>query len=243
MSVQLFRDLRELRKVGWAPIKSQSNERDFLVEPGKRIVSELRKAKKGLRRAPKNAAETPAQQSKRYSLRVLYVMGIYDGLNRKFLKEWLASDARNFRETLRNFPGQAHTRMGGWGAIAKVGEFATDIDSIVPWDPAKFPHDRPTLILNGSADVVTAGSQARRYYDKALNGPTIFVEIDGAGHDFLLPDITVPKTLFDRICREREVNPIDCLIAAFITSPVTEFRSKAKTIFEKLEDKGLSVTG
>jgi pimeloyl-ACP methyl ester carboxylesterase len=241
VSVELFKALRELRKLGWSPIKIQSDERDNLVKAGKRIFSELSKATKGLRLAANRAAKKPARQSKRYSLRVLYAMGIYDGLNRKFLTKWLASDKRNFREILRSFPGQAHTNMGKWESIEKIGETPDDITSIQAWDPANHKHDRPTLILNGGADLVTAGSQARRYYDEALNGPRIFVDIDGAGHDFLLPDITVPVDRFEGICKGRNVNPRDCLIAAFILLPVTEFLSKAKTIFEKLEDKGLSV--
>ena len=235
LSLELFKALRKLRRLGWSPINIQSNEKDDLLDAGKTIVSELRKVKK---KRTKNAVKKPVKESKNYSLRVLYVMGIYDGLNRKFLKESLATETRNFRQTLRKFPGRAHINMGGLESIEKMGETVEDTASIEPWDPDRCRHDRPTLILNGGADPVTAGSQARRYYDKALTGPVILVDIDGAGHDFFLPDIKVPADLFEGICQGRRVNPRDCLVAAFIALPVNEFRSKAKAIFEKLADKG-----
>jgi pimeloyl-ACP methyl ester carboxylesterase len=242
-TIKFFMALRQLRKLGWSPITIQSNERDNLVDAGKTIVDDLRLSAKKLRDAAYVETYRASEfKPRRYSLRVLYVMGVYDGLNRKFLTHWLTSDRRNFRESLTEFPGKAHIAMGGMEPLEKIGIVEADIPRIEAWDPAQYPHSVPTLILNGASDVVTAGYQGKRYYDCALNGPRFFIDIDGAGHDFLLPDVNVPTKRLDRICGRGNCNTIDCIVSAFVELPPKEFDAQARKVYGKLEAAGLVVS-
>ena len=59
---------------------------------------------------------------------------------------------------------------------------------IVPWDPAKYPHGVPTLVLKGGADPVTAAGQAEHIFDNALTGPRTLFVFPAVGHDISLPD-------------------------------------------------------
>ena len=60
-------------------------------------------------------------------------------------------------------------------------------DLIEPWDPAKYSHRVPTLILNGSADPVTAAGQAEYIFKNALCGPRTLIEFPDVAHDIVLP--------------------------------------------------------
>src|SRR5262249_8475402 len=62
---------------------------------------------------------------------------------------------------------------------------------IVPWDPAKYRHSVPTLILKGGADPVTAAGQAEYYYTDALSGARTLIEFKGVGHSFYFPSSPV----------------------------------------------------
>ncbi len=113
--------------------------------------------------------------------RVFYAIGVHDGINPRFLRAWLANDNRDLRDALREIGGEA--RVNEW--IEKIG--ITGDESIEPWDPGKYFHRVPTLILKGEADPVTAGGQAEYIYAKALRGPRTLIEFSGIGHEFALP--------------------------------------------------------
>ena len=53
----------------------------------------------------------------------------------------------------------------------------------------QFSHSRPTLILKGEADPVSAGGQAEYILSNALTGPKALIEFPGLGHEFYLSNI------------------------------------------------------
>ena len=182
-SRRFFEKLRELRKIGWQmPIGT--GVRESQVEMMKvitlglqpRLTKEL-----GELEPESDCPEFDGQESHR----VYYVMGAYDGLNRRFLREWFAAGKLGNLSALRSSGGLAHLEMAINKPLEKVG--IEDNHLIKPWDPANYPHDRPTLILKGGADPVTAWGQAERYYSHGLNGPRTLIEFEGVGHDFYLP--------------------------------------------------------
>jgi hypothetical protein len=66
----------------------------------------------------------------------------------------------------------------------KIGLAGTLTDNkVCPWDPSRYRHEVPTLLLSGCADPVTAGGQARYFYEKGLTpGRRALIEFSGVGH-------------------------------------------------------------
>jgi pimeloyl-ACP methyl ester carboxylesterase len=65
-------------------------------------------------------------------------------------------------------------------------------EKFCPWDPARYRHDVPTLILSGDADPVIAGGQAEYFYNRGLaSGKRVLIEFPGAGHSMVL-QVEVP---------------------------------------------------
>ena len=104
------------------------------------------------------------------SQRVYNVVSTYDGINLRFLQEWLGSNL-HIRGALRRSAGEVHfERCGRWWSwrrcrnetnqqVEKIGINESETMTIKPWDPAHSSHQVPTLILAGDADPVTAGGQ------------------------------------------------------------------------------------
>ena len=66
--------------------------------------------------------------------------------------------------------------------VGKIG--VVDEENICPWNPAKFRHEVPTLLIKGSRDTVGAGCQAETFFRDALNeGRRVLLEFRGLGHD------------------------------------------------------------
>jgi pimeloyl-ACP methyl ester carboxylesterase len=180
-SREFFRSLRSLRMVGWLPLDKDAagheahdaDRRHFGTVISCEILSQ------------QGADDCPEPQTKERgdnsSDRVFYVIGAYDGIDARFLEEWLKNDKRDIRDALRKSGGDA----GANEYVEKVGISEGEI--IRPWDPAEFPHNRPTLILKGGADTVSAGGQAERFYLDALTGDRTLIEFLGVGHLFALP--------------------------------------------------------
>ena len=73
--------------------------------------------------------------------RVFYAIGVQDGINPRFLRAWLSNGKYDTRGALKEIGGEAG--INEW--VEKIG--IPDGQQIDPWDPGKFTHCVPTLIL------------------------------------------------------------------------------------------------
>jgi hypothetical protein len=192
-SCSFFSKLYRLRFVGWI------GRQDMLLEQAD-IGAKIRKEMD-----PTNVGKDDCSNSESSSDRVFYAMGTLDGINIRFLREWLANGRRDVRDALRRSAGDAHVKRGVNEYIEKLGisdEHMVDSSSTVDlpprrteWDPARHKHRRPTLILKGEADPVTVGGQAEYFHFQALLGPRMLIKFPGVGHEFDLPDTAFKKGL------------------------------------------------
>jgi pimeloyl-ACP methyl ester carboxylesterase len=175
-SRNFFQELRKLRFVGWSTSRRQ--EQLEIASALKREVLDRQKFK-----------DTCSDRHAQRSHRVFDVIGTYDGINVRFLREWLAEGKQNFRRALRKSAGEAHVQSQGSinTHIEKIGIIDGPIQ-IEPWDPATYNHSVPTLILKGGADPVTADHQAEYTYSKALSGTRTLIESPASGHDLVFPE-------------------------------------------------------
>jgi len=234
LRLDFFQALRELRNKGWSPIGTPPG-RESIERIGRKIGNGLKQF--GNRQS--NVSKTVRSESETESLyRVFYVIGAYDGTNRRFLKAWLAGGKKDFKADLARTGGKAHVAKRVNKHIEKVGINRADVKSIIPWNPAEYRHGRPTLILNGDADVVTAAGQAEHYFNFGLIGYRILVTFRGVGHDVDLPATNPPSPILDDACQRGDVDPVDCLVASFVELPPKSFFSEAKVLFGALEQEG-----
>ena len=171
-----FRQLRKLRLIGSSLLSKKTREEE--LEIGKEIRDEILDEK----RATKESLDLHAQRSDR----VFYTVGAMDGINPRFLKEWLTLGRKNTRGALIRSGGEAHIKSCVNRGLNKVS--ITNGDKVKPWDPAKYRHNVATLILKGEADPVTAGGQSEYLLRNALSGPGTLIKLPGIGHNFRLPD-------------------------------------------------------
>jgi pimeloyl-ACP methyl ester carboxylesterase len=183
------------------------------------------------------------------SIRALEVMGVYDGINRRFIKEWLLNGSKDVAKCIEQASGI------GWKYISddknpgkKIG--ITEEPSIKPWSPADHPHDKSTLILKGSADPVTAAGQAESYLKQGIVGQqSILLNFHGVGHEFILPGVrVVPEELH----KPDDIYPplqggnadfLNCLLYAFVEKDWKDFINVARPIWKRLgaeEDLGVT---
>jgi pimeloyl-ACP methyl ester carboxylesterase len=120
------------------------------------------------------------------SNRAYYSFGVRDGINWAFLKEY--TKAKNFDNAVRAIGGRTQLNPEETQALnASLEKIVLDTDETVEaWDPRKYWHEVPTLILNGGADPVTAGGQAERYYHSEPIGSTTLIVFPGIGHNISL---------------------------------------------------------
>ncbi len=148
---------------------------------------------------PMNVGKDDCSNTVSSSARVFYAMGALDGINIRFLREWLANGRRDVRDALRKSAGDAHVKRGVNEYVEKLG--IGDDDMVDPsdgkreWDPANYKHSRPTLILKGEADPVTVAGQAEYFHSEALLGPRTLITFSGIGHAFELPETPFQQTL------------------------------------------------
>jgi pimeloyl-ACP methyl ester carboxylesterase len=176
-SPEFFNRLRLLRMFGWLPL---SVDHGMQIDGAKIIVNEVLSSDNY--RCSGEDTEEPVGSSRR----VFNVVGVYDGINDRFLNQWIKNGKQRIRDALRESEGEAHLND-----LEKVG--IGDSDSLKPWDPADYGHNKPTLILEGGADTVSAGGQAKRFYLDALTGDRTLIEFRGIGHQFGLPQIPATK--------------------------------------------------
>lgn len=187
-SRDFFRKLRKIRETGWFP--GEKTNQHKLMAIGKAIREEvLRETQQTQNDCLEKDTGTQA------SRRAFYVMGAYDGINPRFLKEWLSGGRTDIGSALRRSGGYAHVRWGLNEYLQKIGIF--DSTPIEAWDPAKHKHEVPTLILKGGADPVSAAGQAEYLYSNGLLGPRALIELPGVGHEFTMPRILIDKDIKD----------------------------------------------
>jgi pimeloyl-ACP methyl ester carboxylesterase len=180
-----FEKLHELRYIGWQPITVgglQQKQIQAVKVIVKGLAPNLQATKElgALEPDARSVDDLPDESS-----RVLYVIRTFDGLYRKFLKEWLADDKRDIQGALERSGGTVGNEI-----IKKIG-IADDTPKI--WDPADYKHSVPTLVLKGGADPVTADGQAEHYCEQALMGPRTLIEFEGIGHGFDLPLVAITR--------------------------------------------------
>jgi pimeloyl-ACP methyl ester carboxylesterase len=181
-----FEKLRELRNIGWQPIGVEGL-RQRQIKATKVIVKGLEPNLEVTKALGDVEPEQPSVDAPADgSYRTLHVIRTYDGLHRKFLKEWFADDRRDIRVALERSGGG----IGGSATLKKVG-IADDRPKI--WDPADYKHSVPTLVLKGGADPVTADGQAEYYCEQVLMGPRTLIEFKGIGHGFDLPKVSIKR--------------------------------------------------
>lgn len=179
-SREFFRSLRLLRMVGWLPLDIHAappQKRDTDRKHIGAVISCEILSQNGADDCPGSQTQERGDSSDR----AFYVIGTYDGINPRFLDEWLKNGKQHVRDALRKSGGEAGVNE----YVENVG--ISESETIRPWDPAEFPHNRPTLILKGGADTVSAGGQAERFYLNALTGDRTLIEFPGIGHLFALP--------------------------------------------------------
>jgi pimeloyl-ACP methyl ester carboxylesterase len=193
-SQQFFRALRGLRDVGWLPTSDVTTivpTPEFQVRYGTQI-------KNGIMGGGPSVPDCGPDMTGS-SDRVFNVVSIYDGINMSFLKKWLDNGKTKLRDAVRFSGGEAHFARPINKYLNKIG--IDDGEIIEPWDPSRYKHDKPTLILKGSADTVSVGRAAEHIFLNALVGARTLVEYPGIGHGYNLPLIppgsqtTIPGNL------------------------------------------------
>ena len=192
-SCSFFEKLYQLRFYGWLGTKGAVNKQ---LEIGAKIRDQIIH--------PMKVGKDDCSDAGSSSARVFYAMGTLDGINIRFLREWLANGRRDVRDALRKSAGDAHIKRGVNEYVEKLGisddEMIDASDTIGPprkteWDPAKYKHSRPTLILKGEADPVTVAGQAEYFHDEALLGTRMLIRFPGIGHAFELPETVFQQRL------------------------------------------------
>ena len=124
------------------------------------------------------------------SLRASSVFGVYDGVARwifRLLEQEQRTKNGCFEvEDLRDIAAGRllPNKKAVQEVVKEIGTMRlTDEKQICPWDPSSYRHEVETLILTGNADPITAGGQARFFYDNGLTpGKRALIEFPGVGH-------------------------------------------------------------
>ena len=191
-SQEFFQQLRNLRMFGWRPKDKFST--DDQVRIGHRIKEEILYSHRMI-----DDCSAQKHDSRDSSKRAFYVISTYDGINMPFLREWLRNSKQHVVDALKKSGGEANNLRNVNQYIGKIG--IRDSETIEPWDPAQYKHDQPTLILNGSADTVTAGGAAEYFFRDALTGDRTLIEFPGIGHALLSETISFQKNILSGTVR------------------------------------------
>jgi len=207
-SCSFFKKLYDLRFYGWLGNSTAvNNQLDIAAKIRDEIIH------------PMKVGEDDCSDAESSSERVFYAMGTLDGINSRFLREWLANGRRDVRDALRKSAGDAHVKRGVNDYVEKLGigddeMIESSVDGLpalkTEWDPANYKHARPTLILKGEADPVTVAGQAEYFNSEALLGPRILIKFPGIGHAFELPDTDFQQRLDGMIkLDEKRFSPLE----------------------------------
>jgi pimeloyl-ACP methyl ester carboxylesterase len=135
------------------------------------------------------------------SLRAYSVFGIFDGLARwifRLMEEEKRTDENNCFK-VQDLDDIARDKLlqdkkTVQYVVKQIGRTGINSDEkICPWDPSRYRHKVPTLVLSGLADPVTAGGQSRDFYENGLApGRRVLIEFPGVGHQ-MSPQFKVQK--------------------------------------------------
>jgi pimeloyl-ACP methyl ester carboxylesterase len=129
-----------------------------------------------------DALESPKEPRSR-SVRAANVLGIHDGLNRWPFRLLKVNNDCLKGKNLKDFASEASTTSKtGRDLLKRVG---TDPDEpICLWNPKKYSHGIPTLILKGGADPVIAGGQAEDFIKNGVTNERVLIEFPELGHSW-----------------------------------------------------------
>ena len=177
----VFQQLRLLRLYGWyGSIDALHAQRNIgkILRDG--IIKDSVDGKSDCR--PEESSDPNS------SARAFYTINNRDGISGRFVKEWLVNGRSDVRGALRKSAGEAHENRSVNDSIEKVG---IDVDEIIePWDPLRYKHNRPTLILSGEADPIATAAQISDFHKNALSGSRTLIPFPGVGHEISLPRVS-----------------------------------------------------
>jgi pimeloyl-ACP methyl ester carboxylesterase len=235
---RFFEVLREMQLYGWRTDNDGAiNQEQKLTEIGEIIAGELiedwPKASSRGEKLTGGISRTNAPRSRR----VFEVMSVYDGTNKRFMRESGPGRTENFAEATSRALGIALKGLPEEIHIAKkIGVVEEEIKGgIKPWSPRNHKHKKSTLILAGTADPVTAGGQAKSFLGKGLVGKdSLLLEFEGVGHEFIIPAVNISSEAVSAELRGINADTLNCLVDAFVNKPFEIFRDAAKTIADRL---------
>jgi pimeloyl-ACP methyl ester carboxylesterase len=228
---RFFQALRDLHRYGSRTDNDGAvNQEAKLSEIGEVMAKELRIVETEYSCHRQNVVElTNAPRSQR----VFETMAVYDGLNRRFIKEWISGGRKDVAQCIKRAAGE------GWGddypgkTVGIVAKTEPEGISIEPWSPAGHKHDKPTMILKGGADPVTADKQAESYLPY-VGKRSILLSFDGVGHEFILPGVPVNEPGIHPILYSGNANTLNCLVYAFVEHDFDDFKTAAEPILKAL---------
>ena len=192
-SLDFYQSLRDLRVCGANSVDDTGGiyERQRLI--GKILRDEM--LARNTQDRDKHSAGKDSVNSvgrSQNSHRAYYSFGVNDGLNWVFLNEY--QESKDVKKAVRAMGGATQITseetqgLNGW--LEKIEPNGV----VEPWDPKRYWHKVPTLILNGGADPVTAARQAQRYYHPDPPGATTLIVFPGIGHNISLGGTGVEKS-------------------------------------------------
>jgi pimeloyl-ACP methyl ester carboxylesterase len=177
----VFQQLRLLRLYGWYGKRTALNaQKDIgrILRDG--IIKDSIDGKDDCQR------EGPLSVNS--SERAFYTINNWDGISVRLLREWVFNGRSDIRGALRKSAGEAHENRRVNDSIEKVGMDENEI--FEAWDPLRYKHNRPTLILSGDADPIATGDQVRDFHKNALSGSRMLIRFPGVGHEISLPELS-----------------------------------------------------
>ena len=179
----------------------------------------------------------PANQSSRARL----VFGVSDGLTR-WIFQILAKEGR--LDGNGCFTGKEVQDIASGTLLAKQTVMRQEanklgmakLEKVCPWDPKppkSFSQEIQTLIFTGDADPVTAGGQAKYFFDNGLQpGKRVLITFPGAGHRMELQVKDDVGPIGD---------PFSGLVLAFLNSSSVDQFTQDKTVLKFKEALGAEI--
>ena len=186
-SRQFYQSLRDLRRVGAQPL-DKSGVTGEQLSIAKILRDELESNV-----APQNPKAGKRERGQG-AHRAYYCFGIQDGLNWSFLRERF-DRGKSIDLSVKGISGEMEPQGTSRSTVRPLDKVRIDGDlKMQPWDPKDYPHNVPTLILNGEYDPVTAGGQADRYFDSAIEHSRTLIEFPRTGHQVAIGVLPVADT-------------------------------------------------
>lgn len=170
------------------------------------------------------------------SARDLYVLGVYDGINRwifRTLKEKVKDNGKCKKglkgEDIEEFAkGTGDSYKFLREQAGRIGIVPNE--DICPWDPGQYRHEVQTLLLVGGADAVTAGCQPEDFFNDGLvEGKRVLIEFPSMGHQQYIR-LKDPKDFGPQGEKTSWGKAYQSLLVNFLTLSAKEFRENEEVI-------------